>query len=266
MQGTQDRTLAGRVGIVTGAGPGIGRATALAFARDGADVVVAARRKQPLEALAREVAEQSGRRVLAVPCDLTAPDACRALVETTVAELGRVDVLVNVATSSFPRQNVTGFDWSHYADSIALNVRGTMTVCGEAARAMAQTGGGSIINIGTLATTALMAKNSEYSSTKAAMIAMSKTLAREMGRENVRVNIVTPGFTTGEPLDRLFEQMGQGTGRSAEEMSRKVAAQAELKRHVDPEDIAEACLYLGSDRARNVTGIELHVTAGALIV
>lgn len=266
MQEPMDRTLNGKVGIVTGAGPGIGRATALAFARDGADVVVAARRAAPLEALAREVAAESGRRVLGIPCDLTDLDSVRALVERTVAELGRVDVLVNVATASFPRQGVADFDWSHYAESVQLNVVGTMAACGAAARAMVQTGGGSIINIGTLSTTALMAKNSEYSSTKAAMIAMSKTMAREMGRENVRVNIVTPGFTTGEPLDRLFEQMGQGTGASAEEMSRKLAAQSELKRHVDPEDIAEACLYLGSDRARNVTGVELHVTAGALIV
>lgn len=266
MQEPMDRTLKGRVGIVTGAGPGIGRATALAFAQDGADVVVAARRAEPLEVLAREVAAESGQRVLAIPCDLTDLDSARALVDRTVAELGRVDVLVNVATAGFPRQAVADFDWSHYAESVQLNVVGTMAVCGAAARAMVQTGGGSIINIGTLSTTALMAKNSEYSSTKAAMIAMSKTMAREMGRENVRVNIVTPGFTTGEPLDRLFEQMGQGTGASAEEMSQKLAAQSELKRHVDPEDIAHACLYLGSDRARNVTGVELHVTAGALIV
>jgi 3-oxoacyl-[acyl-carrier protein] reductase len=261
-----DRSLNGKVAIVTGAGPGIGRATALAFARDGADVVVAARRTEPLELLAAEIAKETGRRVLGIPCDIMDLDACAALIDRTAAELGRVDVLVNVATSAFLRERVVDFDWSSYSQSVQLNVVGTMKLCGEAAKKMIETGGGSIINIGTLSTTALMAKNGAYSSTKLAMIGMSKTMAREMGRDNIRVNIVTPGFTTGEGLNRLFEQMGVGTGKTGEEMSEQMAATTELNRHVDPEDIAEACLYLGSDRARNVTGVELHVTAGALIV
>lgn len=261
-----NRSLKGKVGIVTGAGAGIGRATALAFAQDGADVVVAARRAGPLEAMARELADESGQKVLAIPCDITDLDACASLVEQTVSMLGRVDVLVNVATAKFPRQRVADFDWSSYAQSVQLNVIGTMKVCGEAAKKMVETGGGSIINIGTLSTTSLITKNSEYSSTKSAMIAISKTMAREMGRQNIRVNIVTPGFTTGEPLTALFENMGKGAGKTGEEMSKQIAGTTELKRHVDPEDIAEACLYLGSDRARNVTGIELHVTAGAVIL
>ena len=261
-----DRTLTGKVALVTGAGPGIGRSTALAFAQDGADVVLAARRPEPLEKLAQEIAEATGRRVLAVPMDLTDLDACSAVVARTVETFGRLDVLVNVATASFPRSKIMDIDWSTYADSVQLNIVGTMKVCGEAARAMSESGGGSIINIGTLGTTALQAKNSQYTSTKIAMVAMSKTMAREMGRQNVRVNIVTPGFTTGEGLTSLFEDMGKSAGISGEAMSEKVAATTELKRHVDPEDIAEACLYLGSDRARNVTGVELHVTAGAMIV
>lgn len=261
-----DRSLKGKVALVTGAGPGIGRSTALAFARDGADVVLAARRSAPLEKLAQEIAEESGRRVFAVPTDITDLDACAEVVARTVAEFGRIDVLVNVATASFPRSKIMDIDWSTYADSVQLNVIGTMKVCGEAARAMAESGGGSIINIGTLGTTALQAKNSQYTSTKLAMVAMSKTMAREMGCQNVRVNIVTPGFTTGEGLTALFENMGKSAGISGAAMSEKVADTTELKRHVDPEDIAEACLYLGSDRARNVTGVELHVTAGAMIL
>jgi 3-oxoacyl-[acyl-carrier protein] reductase len=97
------------------------------------------------------------------------------------------------------------------------------------------------------------------------MISMSKTMAREMGRQNVRVNIVTPGYTTGDDLDGLFARMAEGAGVTPEEMSRQVAEQCELKRHVDPEDIAEACLFLVSDRSRNITGIELDVTAGAMV-
>ncbi|MAG30315.1 MAG: hypothetical protein CL908_05390 [Deltaproteobacteria bacterium] len=260
-----DRTLSGKVALVTGVGQGIGRATALRFAQDGAEVVVAARRRQPLEALAAELSRESGRRVLAMPCDIEDLDACADLVEQTVALLGRLDALVNVATHEFSRRRVADFDWSRYGESVQLNVMGTMKLCGEAAKRMAETGGGGIVNIGTLSTTSLIPKNAEYSSTKAAMVAMSKTMAREMGRDDVRVNIVTPGFTTGPSLDGLMERLGKGAGVSAREMSEKIANTSELKRHVDPEDIAEACLYLCSDRARNVTGVELHVTAGAQV-
>jgi NAD(P)-dependent dehydrogenase (short-subunit alcohol dehydrogenase family) len=260
-----DRTLAGKVAIVTGAGPGIGRATALRFAQDGADVVVAARRAGPLETMAAEIANETGRRVVAEPADLKDLDACRRIVAKTVELFGRVDALVNVATHPHKRASIAEMDWKAYAESFQLNVAGTMTICGEAALRMAQTGGGSIINIGTLATTVLQAKMAEYSSTKIAMIAASKTLAREMGRQNVRVNIVTPGYTTGEPLDRLFEQMAAGQNVTPAEMSRRLAKSAVLERHVDPEDMAEACLFLASDRARNITGIELHVTAGQWI-
>ena len=260
-----DRTLAGKIAIVTGAGPGIGRATALRFAQDGADVVVAARRVEPLEAMAAELAKETGRRVVAVPADLKNLDECRRIVAKTVEVFGRVDALVNVATHPHKRASIAEMDWSAYAESFQLNVAGTMTICGEAALRMAETGGGSIINIGTLATTVLQAKMAEYSSTKIAMIAASKTLAREMGRHNVRVNIVTPGYTTGEPLDRLFEQMAAGHRITPGEMSRRLAKSAVLERHVDPEDMAEACLFLASDRSRNITGIELHVTAGQSI-
>jgi NAD(P)-dependent dehydrogenase (short-subunit alcohol dehydrogenase family) len=175
-----DRTLKGKVAIVTGAGPGIGRATALRFAQDGADVVVAARRREPLEAMAAELAKETGRRVVAVPADLKDLEDCRRVVARTVEVLGRVDALVNVATHPHQRASVAEMDWKAYAESLQLNVVGTMTICGEAALRMAETGGGAIVNIGTLATTALQAKGAEYSSTKTAMIAMSKVLAREM--------------------------------------------------------------------------------------
>lgn len=260
-----NRTLEGKVALLTGAGPGIGRATALRLAEDGADIALTARRVEPLETLAWEVADQTGRRVIPIPTDVKDLDACSDLVAEVVGQLGRVDVLVNNATHPFERDAIADYDWSGYDDSVQLNVKGTMKLCGESAKRMAETGGGSIINIGSLASSSFVAKNMAYCSTKAAMVAASKTLAREVGRNGIRVNVVTPGFTKGENLDRLFETMAAGVGVSPEEISRRLANESELKRHVDPEDIAEAVLFLASDRARNITGIELHVTAGALI-
>lgn len=260
-----NRTLKDKVAVVTGAGPGIGRSIALLLAADGADLVLAARRSAPLEALAEEVRSTTGRRVRAIPTDVNDLEACTALIDRAASEFGRIDALINNATHSFQRADVADYDWSDYDESVQLNVKGTMKLCGEAAKRMSAGGGGAIVNIGTLSTSALLRKNVVYTSTKAAMVAASKTMAREVGRDSIRVNIVTPGFTTGEDLDGFFADMGKAAGMSAEAMSQQVAKQSELKRHVDPEDIAHAVLFLVSDRGRNVTGIELHVTAGALI-
>lgn len=259
------RTLEGKVAIVAGAGPGIGRSTALALARDGADVALVARRRQPLEALAAEVAEATGRKAVAVPADLADLDQCEALVERTVDELGRIDGLANVATFGGPRAPVVDMDWDGYLESVHFNVVATMKLCGLVARRMEANPGGSIVNIGTLSSTTFVPKLSRYTSTKGAMVIASKTMAHEVGRDGIRVNVVTPGFTTGEGLDEMFRQMAERGGSEADELKARAAREAALQRHVDPEDIAEAALFLLSERGRNITGVELHVNAGQWI-
>jgi len=262
---TQDRSLEGKVAVVAGAGPGIGRAAALALARDGADVAVVARRGPPLEALAAEIAEETGRRVVPVTADLGDLAQCESLVERTVDTLGRLDALVNVATLGGPRSAVADMDWEGYLESVHFNVVATMKLCSLAAARMKAHSGGSIVNIGSLSSTTLELKLSRYTSTKAAMVVASKTMAREVGRDGIRVNVVTPGYTSGEGLDRMFREMAEHTGGDAEELSARAARETALHRHVDPEDIAEAVLFLVSERGRNITGVELHVNAGLWI-
>jgi len=259
------RTLANRVAIVAGAGPGIGRSTALTLAGDGASLVLAARRREPLESLAAEVRETTGRPALPVVCDIADAEQRGSLIERTLAEFGRLDALVNVASAGSPRAAIPDLDWDDYRAAADFIVVATLDLCGRAARAMAATGGGSIINIGALSSTTLLPKMASYTSNKAAMVAASKTLAREVGRDGVRINIVTPGFTTGTALDEMFEQMAARGGKNAAELKERAAREAALERHVDPEDIAEACLFLASDRGRNITGVELQVNAGQWI-
>lgn len=253
--------LHGMVAVVTGAGPGIGRACARALAGDGADVVVAARRAEPLSALADELAADTGRRFLAVPTDIADLDQGAALVDRTVEAMGRIDVLVNVATAGgSPTATVDEIDWESYRQAVEVNVVGTMELCRLAADRMPA--GGAIVNISALSATTLMEGMARYTSTKRAMESMAKTMAKEVGPRGIRVNIVTPGMTTGAPLDAMFARVAEARGRTVEEISAGFARGAALRRHVDPADIAEAVLFLASPRARNVTGQELQVTAG----
>jgi len=258
---TERGELEGKVAVVVGAGPGIGRACALAFAGAGADVVVAARRAEPLQALADEVAASTGRAVEPVATDLGDVGSCRALVDAALARFGGVDVLVNVATLG-GNAPVDEADWEHWRRSFEVNVLGTLEVSRSAARSMAGRGGGSIVQVSTFGVHARPPRQASYTSTKQAMVTASLTLAKELGRQNVRVNIVTPGYTTGPNLDALFQGVADRTGEAVDVVSERMARTAALRRHVDPEDIAEAVLFLASDRARNITGVELPVTAG----
>lgn len=251
--------LDGKVAVVVGAGPGIGRACAEAFRREGADVVVAARDAERLAALATELGAE------AVPTDLGDVTSCRALVDRAVDRFGGVDVVVNVATAGGGQVAIEDADWDDWRWAFEVNVLGTLEISRSAARSMAQRGGGSIVQISTFGTSALPPRQARYTATKTALVTASLTLAKELGRSNVRVNVVTPGYTTGPNLDALFQGVADRTGETWQQASDRFAKTAALRRHVDPEDIAEAVLFLAGPRSRNITGVEIPVTAGQAV-
>jgi NAD(P)-dependent dehydrogenase (short-subunit alcohol dehydrogenase family) len=261
-------TLDGMTAIVAGAGPGVGRACAAALHRAGADVVVAARDTERLAAMATELAAgPGGGQVVPLALDLGDLASCAHLVEQVLAHLGRIDVLVNVATSGGDQATIDEVeaDWESWRRAFEVNVIGTLELSRLAARAMHETGdedGGSIIQIGTVGTHALPARRARYTATKQAMVSASLTLAKELGPTGVRVNVVTPGFISGAPLDAMTETIAARTGESAADVSRRMAAGAALGRHVDPVDIANAVVFLAGPGARNITCTELAVTAG----
>jgi len=256
--------LDGMVAVVTGAGPGIGRASAIALGRAGASVVVAARDVERLTGLAAEVSAEtgSGSHVLPLRVDLADATSCRSLVEQVAAHFGRIDVLVNVATTGGDFTRIEDTDWDSWRQAFEVNVIGTLEVSRAAAGVMAQGGGGSIIQIGTFGTHALPSGRARYIATKQAMVTASLTMAKELGRSNVRVNVVTPGFITGPSLDAMIESTAARTGESAHEASQRLAASSALGRHVEPADVAETVLFLAGPGARTITGVELPVTAG----
>lgn len=257
-------SLDGQVAIVAGAGPGIGRACATALGREGADVVVAARDSDRLEAMAFEMiaAGPSGLQLLPITFDFADLDSCQAVVDQTLARLGRIDILVNVATAGGETAAVSEGEWESWRRAFEVNVIGTMELSRLAAHAMAPNPGGSIVQVGTIGTQALPPGRGRYTATKSAMVAASLTMAKEVGRGHVRVNVVTPGFVTGAPLHAMTESIATRTGESTGDVSARMAAGASLRRHVDPPDVAEAVVFLAGPGARNITGIELPVTAG----
>jgi 3-oxoacyl-[acyl-carrier protein] reductase len=257
--------LEGKVALVVGAGAGIGRSCAMALAREGADVALAARRPEPLRKLAGEVSGTHRTRTAAIPTDIADLAQCAALVDATVEQLGRLDVVVTVATASGGHATVEQLDVTAYRHAFEVNVLGVLEVCRHAIPHLRAAGGGSIVQISTLGATSMLEKQAAYSSTKRAMMVASFTMAKEVGPDGIRVNVVTPGYTTGNGLDTLFASIAARTGADPAEVSARAARGAALRRHVDPDDIAEAVAFLASPRARNITGVELKVDAGQLV-
>jgi NAD(P)-dependent dehydrogenase (short-subunit alcohol dehydrogenase family) len=254
--------LDGKVALVAGAGPDVGRACAMAYAREGATVVVGARRLGPLEELASEVARETGARVVPHVVDLADQGSCGRFVARAIAECGRVDALVNVATAGGSGGRIDEGDWEGWQLAFDVNVVGTLEISRLAARSMVEHGGGTIVQIGTQGAHSTPPGSGAYNATKRAMMTASLVLAKELGSKNVRVNVVTPGYITGAGLDSLIERRAARTGRSEEDVSAELASTAALRRHVSPEDIAEAVLFLSTPRSANITGVELPVTAG----
>jgi NAD(P)-dependent dehydrogenase (short-subunit alcohol dehydrogenase family) len=258
---TDDRSLGGRVALITGVGPGIGRACAAALAEDGADVVIAARDADRLETIADEL-RPSGRRIVAVPTDITVPDQVARLVGTAIGELGRLDAVVNVAARAARPSFVEDFDPDEYRESFEVNVLATLDVTRRAIPHLRAAGGGSIVQISALSAHTRLAGLADYTSTKAALETASLTLAREVGRDGIRVNVVVPGYTSGDGLDGHIATVAERRGVTSDVIERELQRSSALRRFVDPDDIAEAVRFLASGRSRAITGQLLHVNAG----
>jgi 3-oxoacyl-[acyl-carrier protein] reductase len=250
-----------RVAVVTGVGPGIGRSTALALARDGCDVVVAARRSEYLDEVVHEL-EALGVRGLAVPTDTGDVVQCRALVERAVEEFGRLDVVVSSAAKGTPNHTIMHSDLDDWQQSWLVNVLGPLELFRTAVPHLAAVGGGAIVVVSTLAVRAINAGQGAYAATKAALTVAAQTLAREAGPDGIRVNVVVPGFVPGPNADAMFERIAARRDTTVEAVEQEMAADTALRRLPTPDDVADAIVFLASDRARSITGQTLDVNGG----
>src|SRR6185295_5213958 len=185
--------LADRVGIVSGIGPGMGRDIALAFAREGAHVVLAARTASALEEVAAEVRAR-GRRALAVPTDIAKPADCARLADAAQAEFGRIDVLVNNAFLSGrydPVEQASMDDWRRVLD---VNLFGSIQLSQAVIPHMKKRGGGSIVMVNSMSIRIIEPRFGGYAASKGALMAATQTMAKELGADGIRVNSVVPGY------------------------------------------------------------------------
>jgi NAD(P)-dependent dehydrogenase (short-subunit alcohol dehydrogenase family) len=240
--------------LITGALTGIGRATAVAFAREGARVVVSGRRDDAGHALASELREL-GAEAEFLHADVREDDEVRGLVDKTIAKFGRLDVAVNNAGTEGTSGPVTEQSAESYATTFDTNVLGTLLSMKHELRVMQAQGHGSIVNLSSLLGQRGAPGASVYTASKHAVEGLTKAAALEGSEFGVRVNAVAPGPVETDMLDRFTGSAEQKAG---------LIARIPLKRAGEPNEIAQAIVYLSSDRASFITGQILGVDGGKL--
>ncbi len=248
--------LTGKVAFISGASSGIGRASALALAKQGATAVVAARRVDRLTELAREIVEM-GREALPVLMDVTKKETITSAVAKTVEMYGRLDILLNNAgVAEFaPFLDITEEQWDKTIDT---NLKGYFLVAQMAAREMAKHSWGRIVNIASIASGGVgvgFPSVAHYCASKGGVVAMTEALAIELAPMGILVNCIGPGVIETEMTEALLKDPKQAEG---------LLARAPLKRAGKPEEIAAAVVYLASEESSYTTGTTLYIDGGWL--
>lgn len=251
---TPDFRLDGRVAVVTGASRGIGRAIALALARAGADVALAARKQADLDAVAHEITAL-GRRALPVATHMArAPEVAR-LVEATVRELGRLDILVNNAATNPVFGPLIEIDEAAWDKIMALNVKGYLFAAQLAGKRMLAAGKGAIVNVASTGGLRASPGLGAYSVSKAAVIMLTRVLAKELAPFGVRVNAIAPALVETRFSEALWKNP---------DVLEQYLKTTPMGRTAQPEEIAGAVVYLCSDAASYVTGQTITLDGGHL--
>ncbi|MDY1004589.1 SDR family NAD(P)-dependent oxidoreductase [Curtobacterium sp. CFBP9011] len=248
----QPSSLTGSVALVTAASRGIGRAVALDLAAHGADVALGVRDPEAAAGLADEI-RGTGRRVVVVPMDVTDLPSCRAAVDAVVAELGRIDVLVNNAGGGIV-EDALDVTEEHFDTVWALTTKSTFFISQYVAEHMQTAGGGSIVNIASQAGLVALPGESVYCLSKAAVIHLTKCLAVEWGQYGIRVNAVAPTFIE---TDGTAPALSDDAFRA--DTVERIAA---LHRIGQPEEVAAAVTFLAGPGASLVTGTALPIDGG----
>jgi NAD(P)-dependent dehydrogenase (short-subunit alcohol dehydrogenase family) len=248
--------LQDKVAIITGGNSGIGRATASLFAAQGARVVIAARNEVSGSETVADIAQAGGHAVF-VPCDVRKAADCQRVVARTIEAFGRLDILFNNAGTIYPDKTVLDTTEQEWDNTMEVNVRGVYLMSKYAIPPMAEGGGGVIINTASVWGLVGGTGAAAYCASKGAVVLLTKAMALDHARQNIRVNCICPGSVDTPMLRDEMEELG-----GVEKALPVFAAKHPLNRISTPEEIAKAALYLASDDSSFVTGVSLPVDGG----
>jgi len=246
------RPLSGRTAIVTGASRGIGRAIAVRFSEEGADVVLVSRTAATLGDVFEQITRAGGR-ALVIAVDVTEETAAERIVESTVSEFGGVDILVNNAGGNSFMSPLQSMRFSGWQKTMALNLDSTVRLIQASLPALIASGRGSIINVSSIAGLRGVPGMSHYSAAKAAVLSLTQTVAVEVAGQGVRVNALVPGWIETDLTDFL---------RADDGIEGAVLADVPMGRWGRSEEIAEGALFLASDASSFMTGQSLVLDGG----
>ena len=247
--------LTGKVAVVTGGGSGIGRACAIRFAAEGAKVAVAGRRKEPLADAVNEISAAGGH-AIAIPCDVSRTEEVEHAVKMVVDRFGALNVVVNNAGAMIPGTAEQTTD-SHFDSMIAANLRSAFLVSRAVLEHMRRAGGGSIINIGSILGLVGMKNRVAYAAAKGGVTLLTKAMALDHAKENIRVNCICPSLVETEIARALFAAAPDPDAARRERLS-----SVPMGRAGKPEEIAALAVYLASDEAAWVTGSAISIDGG----
>jgi NAD(P)-dependent dehydrogenase (short-subunit alcohol dehydrogenase family) len=256
-----DLKLKSKTALVTGGSEGIGKAIALALAQEGVEVAICARRKEPLEAAAKEIATATKRKVIAIPADLTKDEDAKNFVTKAHAGLGRIDIMVNNAGSSpgGVLETLTEADW---AQSLQLKFMGYVRCLRYALPLMVAQGGGRVVNL--IGNDGVKPSYWEIApgAANAAGQNLTLSLAGQYGRHNISFVAVNPGPVRTERWDGLVKAMSRDMKLSYEEADKLAPASIPLGRIAEPDEVANLCVYLASPLAHFVNGTMIEIDGG----
>jgi NAD(P)-dependent dehydrogenase (short-subunit alcohol dehydrogenase family) len=255
--------LSGKVCVVSGVGPGLGRQAAKALAAHGADLVLAARRQSTLDEVLAEVSD-IGARAIMVPTDITDVDACARLMTAGAEEFGGIDVLVNNAFRFDAFQSFEDVDLGIWRKIMDTNLFGSLQMTRAALPAMRARGGGSVVMVASMVTRQPQPAQGGYAISKGALLTATRVLAYELGPSNVRVNAVVPGWMAGPSVDIYVDMTSKGRGVPAQDVIDELNGRVPLGRIPSDGDVAGSIVYLASDLSSAMTGQALDTNGGEI--
>jgi NAD(P)-dependent dehydrogenase (short-subunit alcohol dehydrogenase family) len=256
--------LEGKTVIITGVGGGLGRECVTRALREGANVVVAARTQDTLDALAKDL-DPGGDRLATRRTDITEPEGCAALVDLATGRFGSVDALIQVAAYEMVFGGLHSTDFDDWRKAFETNVIGALTVLRPVAEAMKAGGGGSVVLIGSQAMFKPSMPQAGYGASKGALLSAMYYLADELGAHNIRCNMVVPSWMWGPQVQMYVSGKAAHEGVPEEQVLHGIVGGFPLGRMTEDGEVADVVMFFASDLAKAVTGQHLMVNAGELM-